>query len=196
MNKSALSSAVALVLGSASGTASALSMDITNMSFGPDYSASGTLTDTGTFGSMSSIAPFFSNSWTADAQAYFSNQPTQQQNWAGTAGTDGSWDFTFTLGDNQVAWGTLFSWSTSSNIAVLNIMECTQNSGTDSTTGAICTGVAGQPMQNGPFVTSDPLFTGSLNTGTITTVPVPAAVWLMGSGLVGLAGVARRKKKA
>lgn len=28
----------------------------------------------------------------------------------------------------------------------------------------------------------------------VTTVPVPAAVWLFGSGLIGLAGIARRKK--
>jgi hypothetical protein len=32
-------------------------------------------------------------------------------------------------------------------------------------------------------------------TGTISTVPVPAAVWLLGSGLVGLVGVARRRKQ-
>ena len=30
--------------------------------------------------------------------------------------------------------------------------------------------------------------------GVTTVVPVPAAVWLFGSGLIGLAGVARRKK--
>lgn len=30
--------------------------------------------------------------------------------------------------------------------------------------------------------------------GTISTVPVPAAAWLFGSGLLGLIGVARRKK--
>ena len=29
---------------------------------------------------------------------------------------------------------------------------------------------------------------------TVTTVPVPAAVWLFGSGLLGLIGIARRKK--
>lgn len=31
-------------------------------------------------------------------------------------------------------------------------------------------------------------------TGTVSAVPVPAAVWLFGSGLIGLAGIARRKK--
>ena len=30
--------------------------------------------------------------------------------------------------------------------------------------------------------------------GGVSTVPVPAAVWLVGSGLIGLAGVARRKQ--
>lgn len=31
--------------------------------------------------------------------------------------------------------------------------------------------------------------------GTVSTVPVPAAVWLFGSGLLGLVGVARRKSR-
>lgn len=31
-------------------------------------------------------------------------------------------------------------------------------------------------------------------TGIVSTVPVPSAVWLFGSGLLGLAGIARRKK--
>jgi hypothetical protein len=49
---------------------------------------------------------------------------------------------------------------------------------------------------------SDPVFcdgstaelTGACGSGWIGTVPVPAAVWLFGSGLLGLVGVARRKK--
>jgi len=32
--------------------------------------------------------------------------------------------------------------------------------------------------------------------GTVSTVPVPAAVWLFGSGMIGLAGLARRRKAA
>lgn len=31
---------------------------------------------------------------------------------------------------------------------------------------------------------------------TVTTVPVPAAIWLFGSGLIGLFGLARRKENA
>ena len=38
-------------------------------------------------------------------------------------------------------------------------------------------------------------YTLSLN-GSISEIPVPAAVWLFGSGLLGLVGVARRKSKA
>jgi hypothetical protein len=42
------------------------------------------------------------------------------------------------------------------------------------------------PFQTGPY---------TLNlTGVSTAVPVPAAVWLFGSGLLGLVGMARRKK--
>ena len=46
-------------------------------------------------------------------------------------------------------------------------------------------------MTNGPFIGYNATFGG-----TATVVPVPAAVWLLGSGLLGLVGVARRKKAA
>jgi len=35
---------------------------------------------------------------------------------------------------------------------------------------------------------------GILSTANVSAVPVPAAVWLFGSGLIGLVGLARRKK--
>ncbi len=34
----------------------------------------------------------------------------------------------------------------------------------------------------------------AVHSGDVSTVPVPAAVWLFGSGLLGLIGVARRKR--
>lgn len=79
-------------------------------------------------------------------------------------------------------------------------------------------GIGGNPMQDGPF----PLMNANFDVLTLTmtnpdtggsiaafcdfnpadptcfgtAVPVPAAVWLFGSGLLGLVGVARRKKSA
>jgi len=38
--------------------------------------------------------------------------------------------------------------------------------------------------------------TGTLGVDNITAVPLPAAVWLFGSGLLGLIGIAKRKKTA
>ena len=195
MKKTAISSAVALCLGTAAGAANALDVSISNMVFGGTYAAGGTLTDTGTFGGMFSIDPFFGHTWNADAVAFWGEHGVAN-NWTGTDGVGGSWSYNFTLTDNQVAWGTLFNWSTSSNIAVLNIMDCAPGS-----TGSACTTIPGTPMQNGPFAGSDPLFNGTISAGSVpfsggSPVPVPAAAWLMGSGLVGLVGVARRRKKA
>lgn len=60
-------------------------------------------------------------------------------------------------------------------------------------------GVGGSPMDNGPF----PGFNANFDIVDITitsvtpaAVPVPAAVWLFGSGLLGLVGVARRRRQS
>ena len=55
---------------------------------------------------------------------------------------------------------------------------------------------------DGVFDSADIAFFGDIylvgawdaNSFSVTAVPVPAAVWLFGSGLIGLAGFARRKK--
>jgi len=60
-------------------------------------------------------------------------------------------------------------------------------------------GIGGSPMTSPSFTGFNGNFDISqvhLNSYTPTPVPVPAAVWLFGSGLLGLVGIARRKKKA
>lgn len=55
-------------------------------------------------------------------------------------------------------------------------------------------GLMGIPMMpGGPFPGFNANFSANL-TPTPKVVPVPAAVWLFGSGLLGLVGIARRKK--
>ena len=56
-------------------------------------------------------------------------------------------------------------------------------------------GIGGSPMKAGPFPGFNANFDiTDLTITSVTPVPVPAAVWLFGSGLLGLVGVARRKK--
>jgi hypothetical protein len=65
-----------------------------------------------------------------------------------------------------------------------------------------CTGLGGSPMKAGPFNSWNANFdilslevTGISLLPPPEAVPIPAAAWLFGSGLLGLAAVARRKKK-
>ena len=55
-----------------------------------------------------------------------------------------------------------------------------------------------QGFGDGPFIGIVAYFDigsgNSLHVTSISSVPVPAAVWLFGSGLIGLIGIARRKK--
>ncbi len=59
-------------------------------------------------------------------------------------------------------------------------------------------GVSGSPMIDGPFTGLNVNFDigsgNSLTVLNVSAVPVPATVWLFGSGLIGLIGIAKRKK--
>lgn len=69
------------------------------------------------------------------------------------------------------------------------------------TTGMVDDGIGGDPMTSAAFSAFNANFDilsvhFDSFVPTPSAVPVPAAVWLFGSGLLGLVGIARRKKKA
>ncbi len=64
---------------------------------------------------------------------------------------------------------------------------------------ALTMAVTTEALKGGDFI-SDNTFGpqvvnfGSANVSVVSTVPIPAAVWLFGSGLIGLAGVAAKRR--
>ena len=170
MNKTLIAGAIALSMGVVS-SASALVIDITAMNFGSTSVASGVV-DTDNLGTTFS-GTFFGKAWTATTMAAFTIAGT----WAGTS-PQGAYSYSFTPSNGQVAFGLDFCWGSCNGLPVFAIFNVDGSAG------------AGVPMQTGPFIGQAPSWQG-----TVSAVPVPAAVWLFGSGLIGLAGVARRRKR-
>ena len=183
LKKLTLTAAVALSLGTSA--AQAAKFNITFMDFpgvqNPNVvGTADTGTGTGTF--TSGITGFFGHAWTGTVVAGFESSGAGSWNFSSASGASSTGTYNFTLAPGQVAMGILFDWNSNNGIPVLNILNA-DGSGVDIDGD----GTLGTVMITGPFPGAPIGFAGT------AIVPVPAAAWLMGSGLMGLVGFARRK---
>lgn len=155
---------------------------------------------------LASTDNFFGFSWTAhDVQVF--GPGTYTFNTAAGGGAAEVGPLTLTVGAGQLGAHILFDWNSNQNIDVAVLWDDNGMFGNNDSqrilSGATVwnsvsidgntDGVPGIPMPTGgPFAGFNANF--NLQGITPSAVPVPAAVWLLGSGLVGLAGVARRKR--
>jgi hypothetical protein len=186
MKKTLIASAV-LFSGLVSLNTNAASITVTNMYFPGfgSYSATGTLEEFGG-GGITGIQPFLGRSSSAVQQTMFMDNTGS---WSGDTGSSGTANDIFNyddeimaMGNQQIAVGLYWDWN-NNDTAILAIFDCfsTVEGGIVS-----CTGADPVLMDNGPF-------NGALAVA-VNSVPVPAAAWLMGSGLLGLVGLARRHR--
>ncbi len=212
MNKSILAAAVLLSLGT---SAQAVSVDITTMKFydaggAPGFYGGGLNTSVvtttafgaaGTGAANSGSTPFFGTAWTT-TQAYWSEATGTALNWGGTSAS-GAYDYNFSLNAGEVAVGMLFTWGSAIDIAVLQVFDCStgacvgvHNSSADDLTAATDTthvpGTDAHPLVPGSVMGQGPFAGDHMSFSSV--VPLPATVWLFGSGLIGLIGIAKRKK--
>ena len=97
-------------------------------------------------------------------------------------------------GLGQFSVGMFFDWSTNNDIPVFAQFDILD----DPNDGQFSVSSDGTPMATAPFLGQTAAFGGTMVCTDCAPppIPVPAAVWLFGSGLLGLVGVARRKAKA
>ena len=187
MKKTAIAASLALVLGSGAASAvpmasaSFIMLDPTGAPVGTDTTVTGSIGG-GTW-SVASTTPFFGLTWTAHSGTTFG---------PGTYSIDTieGGIYNITVGAGQVGGHILFNWGATANIDVVNVWDI---GGPTTCAQAWCSsdidgdGIRGIGMIDGAF----PGFNANFD---FTPVPIPAAVWLFGSGLLGLVGVARRRK--
>ena len=141
-------------------------------------------TPTGRLGAISAPNVFFNNAWNIDDAVAPCSSTT------GCASNGNTTWSSFTTGSSSNASGTI------NGAAIVNIGDVNGDSVDDYS--AILVSASAVGTQWGGFASVPYVETWSVQllSQPTTVIPIPAAAWLFGSGLLGLAAVARRKKKA
>ena len=185
---------------------------------GPDNTVTGSI-GSGAW-AVASTTTFFGANWTAAGGTTFGpgTYDVDTTNGAGAVGPTGTIGCTaannacytgVVVGAGQVGGHILFNWGATSDIDVVQVWDVSTAAGVTTYTSTDAT-VSGGPAVytiGGAFTAPDGILGVGMIDGafikyhanfdfTTAEVPVPAAVWLFGSGLLGLVGVARRKKAA
>ena len=146
----------------------------------------------GTWG-VASTMPFFGLPWTASGGILISTPGSYSLDvvtgvvgaGTGVVASDGIMNFDVAAG--EIAGIIDFAYSVTTGIKVVDVWGINPD-------GSL-TAKRAPGMENGPFGGFNAAFNLTAP-GLVNPIPVPAAVWLFGSGLLGLVGVARRRKAA
>ena len=141
--------------------------------------------------SVASPSPFFGSNWNAHSGTTFGPGSYTFDTIEGGVYTG------VVVGAGQVGGHILFDWIVV-DTDIINVWDVTTVGGiTTYTSTPVDTGSLTDPYGIAGLAAIDGATPGSHRNFnfTITAVPIPSAVWLFGSGLLGLVGVARRKKR-
>ena len=196
MKKTALATAMALSMGmgisatvqaAPTGTMSSATFTMYSATGGfigtPDTSVTGSIG--GGSWSVASTTTFFGSIWTAHSGTTFG---------PGTYTIDTVEGGIYTgiqVGANQIGGHILFDWGPNKNIDVVQVWDFCNTCGAYTSTDIDGDGVHGIGMLDGPFATTNANFDFVV---PVSAIPVPAAVWLFGSGLIGFLGMTARRK--
>lgn len=152
----------------------------------------GTYSDTTNFMSLDYVELLFGFTWHADGNIVTTPGIYDIDTIQGGTVTG------INVGSGQWLGNLLFDWISTYDMDVIHVWDATYNP--NGTISLISTDVISDLFPTGSGAPGHPTIDGPTDGFSytfdllLTPVPVPAAIWLFGSGLIGLIGMARRKR--